>query len=52
MIDFRILGSLEIWDRGRLIEVRRAKQRALLAILLLQPGEVLSTDNILDGLWG
>ena len=52
MIDFRILGSLEIWDQGRFIEVRRSKQRALLAILLLRPGEVLSRDTILDGLWG
>jgi len=52
VIDFRILGSLEIWDRGRLVEVRRTKQRALLAMLLLRPREVRSTDTLVDGLWG
>lgn len=29
-----------------------AKQRALLALLLLHPNEVLSVDRLIDGLWG
>ena len=51
-MDFRILGPLEVRDRGRLIELNRAKHRALLTLLLLKPGDVLSTDELIDGLWG
>jgi DNA-binding SARP family transcriptional activator len=51
-MDFRILGPLELWDRGRQIELRRRKQRALLALLLLRPGEAVSSDELVDGLWG
>ena len=51
-MDFRILGPLEVWDRGRPIELRRRKQRALLALFLLRAGEVLSSDELADGLWG
>ena len=51
-MDFRILGPLEVWDRGQRVELRRRKQRALLAMLLLRPGEILSKDVLVDGLWG
>jgi DNA-binding SARP family transcriptional activator/tetratricopeptide (TPR) repeat protein len=51
-MDFRILGPLEVWDRGRPIEIRRGKQRVLLALLLLRAGEPISTDGLVDGLWG
>src|SRR3954453_11159691 len=32
--------------------LRGPKQRALLAMLLLQPGEVVSRDRLIEGLWG
>jgi DNA-binding SARP family transcriptional activator/tetratricopeptide (TPR) repeat protein len=51
-MDFRILGPLEVWDRGRPIELRRPKERALLAILLLRAGTAVSADELIDGLWG
>ena len=51
-MDFRVLGPLEVWDRGRPIELRRRKQRALLAVLLLSAGEPVSSDRLIDGLWG
>jgi DNA-binding SARP family transcriptional activator len=51
-MDFRILGPLEVWDRGRPLELRRPKHRALLAMLLLRPGETVSSDELIDGLWG
>jgi len=51
-VDFRILGPLEVWDRGRPIELPRRKQRALLAFLLLRAGEAASTDALIDALWG
>jgi DNA-binding SARP family transcriptional activator len=51
-MDFRILGPLEVRDRGRPIELPRRKQRAVLAILLLRRGEMVSSDVLVDGLWG
>ena len=51
-MDFRVLGPLEVRDRGRPIELRRQKQRALLAILLLHAREPLSGDVLIEGLWG
>jgi DNA-binding SARP family transcriptional activator len=51
-MDFRLLGPLEVWDRARGVELRRPKQRALLAILLLRPREAVSSDALIDALWG
>jgi len=51
-MDFRILGPLEVRDRGRPIELPRRKQRAVLAILLLRQGETVSIDVLVDGIWG
>ena len=51
-IEFRILGPFEASEHGRSIEVGAGKQRALLVLLLLAGGEVVSTDRLIDGLWG
>src|SRR4051812_48656533 len=51
-MDYRILGPLEVRDAGRPIELRRQKPKALLAFLLLRPGRLVSTDVLLDALWG
>jgi DNA-binding SARP family transcriptional activator len=51
-MDFRILGPLEVLDEGREITPAGSKQRALLALLLLHANETLSTDRLLDELWG
>ena len=50
-MEFRILGPLEVCEHGRLLEVGAGKQRALLALLLLRAGEVVSTDRLIDALW-
>ena len=52
VMHFRLLGPLEVWDRGRGVELRRPKQRALLAILLLRAREPVSSDALIDALWG
>jgi YVTN family beta-propeller protein len=52
MIEFRILGPLEAEDEGRLVPLGGSRQRAVLAILLLHRGEVLSVDRLVDELWG
>jgi YVTN family beta-propeller protein len=50
-IEFRILGPLEVCDRGQPLELGAGKQRALLALLLLHAGEVVSSDRLIDALW-
>jgi DNA-binding SARP family transcriptional activator len=51
-MDFRILGPLEAFDEGRVVMLGGGKQRALLAVFLLHRGETLSTDRLIDELWG
>jgi DNA-binding SARP family transcriptional activator len=51
-VEFRILGPLEVWHEGSPVPVRGSKQRALLAVLLLHANEVVSTDRLMDVLWG
>ena len=52
MIDYRILGPLEISADGRMIEIGGPKQRALLAILLLRANELVPRDVLVHELWG
>jgi peptide/nickel transport system substrate-binding protein len=51
MTEFRILGPLEVLEDGRALDVGTGKQRAVLAVLLLHPGEVVSRDRLIDALW-
>ena len=46
-----VLGPLQISVAGRVVELRRAKQRSLLALLLLNLGEIVSTDRLVEELW-
>ena len=51
--DFRILGPLEaVGDDGTPIALGGTKQRALLAVLLLRAGEVVSIEALVLALWG
>jgi DNA-binding SARP family transcriptional activator len=49
---FRILGPLEVADGAAVVPIGGAKQRALLAFLLLCANEVVSSDRLIDALWG
>jgi DNA-binding SARP family transcriptional activator len=51
-VEFRILGPLEVYDGVRAVALGGAKQRALLALLLLRRGEVVSSERLIDELWG
>ena len=51
-MDFRILGPLEVLDDGRSLALAGTKPRALLALLLLHANETLTTDRLIDALWG
>jgi DNA-binding SARP family transcriptional activator/predicted negative regulator of RcsB-dependent stress response len=51
-VDFRILGPVEVWDGARQLDVGGPKPRAVLAALLLHANRVVSTDRLIDDLWG
>lgn len=52
-MDFNLLGPLEVRDAaGREIGVPAGRERALLVLLLINRGEVVSVDRIVDALWG
>ena len=51
-MDFRILGPLQVLDEGRSLALAGTKPRALLALLLLHANETLTTDRLIDELWG
>jgi DNA-binding SARP family transcriptional activator len=50
--DFRILGPLEVSDETGPLLLGGLKQRAVLAMLLLEPGRIVSVDRLIDALWG
>ena len=49
---FRILGPLEVQTPGGWAPIGAAKWRAVLARLLLSAGQIVSTDTLIDELWG
>jgi DNA-binding SARP family transcriptional activator len=51
-MEFHVLGPLEIVRQGRTLEFGTGKQRALLAVLLLHRNEVVSSDRLINALWG
>jgi class 3 adenylate cyclase len=51
-MEFRILGPLEVHDHGCQIELGGPKQRALLGVLLLHANESISSERLIDELWG
>jgi DNA-binding SARP family transcriptional activator len=51
-LEFRILGPLEVSDETGPIALGGQRQRALLAILLLDVGRVVAMDRLVDLLWG
>lgn len=51
-IEFRILGSVEVIGGEGPLVLGAPKQRALLALLLLNANTVVSRDRLVDALWG
>jgi DNA-binding SARP family transcriptional activator len=51
-LDFRVLGPLQVAANGTLLPLGGAKQRAVLALLLLHANEVVSIDRLIDEVWG
>ena len=51
-MEFRLLGPLEALENDRLLALGGGQQRALFAVLLLHANQVVSTDRLIDALWG
>ncbi|WP_110808751.1 BTAD domain-containing putative transcriptional regulator [Mycolicibacterium iranicum] len=49
---YRLLGPLQVVDGEVPVDVGPRKQRAVLAALLLAQGRVVSTDRLIDAVWG
>jgi DNA-binding SARP family transcriptional activator len=49
---FEVLGPVRASRDGRQIDLGPAKQRAVLAVLLLSPGKPVPTHRIVDAVWG
>ena len=52
MIEFRVLGPLEVVDDARVVPLGGLKQRGVLALLLLERNRVVPRDRLVDALWG
>src|SRR5262249_61840300 len=51
-MEFAVLGPVEVRIDGRVLPLGGPKQRALLALLLLNANAVVSRDRLVDELWG
>jgi YVTN family beta-propeller protein len=51
-LEFRILGAMEVEAGDGLLDLGGSKQRGVLAMLVLRAGNVVSTEVLIDGLWG
>jgi DNA-binding SARP family transcriptional activator len=51
-MDYRILGPLEAFDGERALSLGGARQRSVLALLLLHANEAVTRDVLVDELWG
>jgi eukaryotic-like serine/threonine-protein kinase len=48
----RVLGSVEASVGGRRVALGGSKSRALIALLALHAGETVSSDRLIEGIWG
>lgn len=51
-VEFGVLGPVLVRSGDEEIAVRGGKQRTVLAVLLLNAGRVVSTERLIDALWG
>jgi DNA-binding SARP family transcriptional activator len=51
-VQFNILGPVEVRRDDEPLDLGGPKQRAVLAVLVLSAGRVVSVDRIVDELWG
>jgi len=51
-VRYRLLGPLRVRDGTAWSPIRAAQQRVVLAVLLAEPGQVVSSDRLVAELWG
>ena len=51
-MDFRLLGPLQVAGPDGALALGGIKQRSVLAVLLLHANQVVSSDRLIDALWG
>src|SRR5882757_9188483 len=51
VVELRVLGDVEAWIEDRRIEVGHARQRCVLAVLVLQANQVVTVDQLLERVW-
>jgi DNA-binding SARP family transcriptional activator len=51
VMEFRLLGPVEVVDSDGLAVALGQRPRTVLALLLLDANEVVSTDRLIDGIW-
>jgi DNA-binding SARP family transcriptional activator/DNA polymerase III delta prime subunit len=51
-VEFGVLGPLQVVDDARPVPIPSAKQRMLLACLLLRAGELVTVDDLAEAIWG
>ncbi|HEV3471919.1 MAG TPA: BTAD domain-containing putative transcriptional regulator, partial [Actinomycetota bacterium] len=52
VIELRVLGPVEVLRNGQMVRIPGDRERALLALVVIERGGVLSTDQLIDRLWG
>ena len=52
MIEFRLLGPVEVWAGGRRVDAGHRQQVSVLAALLVDCGRPVQVDTIIDRVWG
>jgi DNA-binding SARP family transcriptional activator/tetratricopeptide (TPR) repeat protein len=50
-MEFRVLGPTELWSAGQLHDLGPARERSVLAILLLMPRTIVPAEALIDRLW-
>ncbi len=52
MTEFRVLGPVEVWLAGEPADTGHARQRAVLAVLLLETSRAVPLDMLIGRVWG
>jgi DNA-binding SARP family transcriptional activator len=52
VIEFGLLGPIEVRVYGIPLQLGGPRQRSVLAVLLLERNRIVSTDRLIDLVWG